>query len=31
MTSPRTPIRALPAPIQGDLLGAPDDWTVRAR
>lgn len=27
----RTAIRALRAPIDGDLDGAPDDWTVRAR
>jgi hypothetical protein len=27
----RTAIRALRAPIEGDLDGAPDDWTVRPR
>jgi hypothetical protein len=31
MTPTRTAIRALPVPIQGDLDGAPDDWTVRPR
>lgn len=30
MDSPRTPTRALRAPIQGELDGTPDDWTVRA-
>jgi hypothetical protein len=31
MTPTRTAIRALPVPIQGDLDGAPDDWTARPR
>ena len=31
MTSTRTAIRALRVPVQGELEGTPDDWTVRAR
>ena len=32
MTSTRTAIRAaLRVPVQGDLDGAPDDWTARPR
>jgi len=31
MTSTHTAIRALRVPVQDDLDGAPDDWTVRAR
>jgi hypothetical protein len=31
MTPTRTAIRALRVPVQGELDGAPDDWTARPR